>query len=42
MGDRFVEQVDTLDLIINCLKEHEVKLDELVGRIELLLKEAEA
>ena len=34
MADKFVEKIDTLDLIINCLKEHEDKLDELVARFE--------
>jgi len=38
----FTEKMDVLDLLINILREHEVKLDELVGRIERLLKEAEA
>ncbi len=31
---RFVEKVDVLDLIINCLKEHEKELDGLVERLE--------
>ena len=34
MGDKFVEQVDTLDLIINVLNQHEKKLDDLVSRME--------
>ena len=38
----FTTKVNVLDLLINILKEHERRLDELVGRIERLLKEAEA
>jgi len=34
VGDKFVEQVDTLDLIINVLNQHEKKLDDLVSRME--------
>jgi len=30
----FTEKVDVLDLLINILREHEVKLDELVARLE--------
>jgi len=30
----FTEKVDVLDLLINILREHEEKLDELVQRIE--------
>ena len=32
----YVEKVDVLDLIIQCLKEHEEKLDALVSRLETL------
>ena len=38
----YTERLNVLELLINILKEHEAKLDELVGRIERLLKEAEA
>ena len=30
----FSEKVDVLDLLINCIKENEEKLDDLVARIE--------
>ncbi|HUV55131.1 MAG TPA: hypothetical protein VMW03_08000 [Candidatus Krumholzibacteriaceae bacterium] len=30
----FTEKIDVLDLIINVIKEHEEKLDELVERLE--------
>ena len=30
----FTEKIDVLDLIINVVKEHEEKLDELVERLE--------
>lgn len=33
----FAEKVDILDLLINCLKEHEKKMGELVGRLEELI-----
>ena len=42
MADEYTQKIDVLDLLINILKEHERRLDELVGRIERLLKEAEA
>ena len=32
----FTEKIDVLDLIINVIKEHEEKLDELVERLELI------
>jgi len=41
MADEYTQKIDVLDLLINILKEHERKLDELVGRIERLLEEAE-
>ena len=28
------EKIDVLDLIINCLREHETKFDQLLGRLE--------
>ena len=30
----FTEKVDVLDLLVNILREHEEKLDELVSRLE--------
>ena len=37
------EKIDVLDLIINVLKEHEKKLDELIGKLEILIdREGEA
>lgn len=33
----YTEKIDVLDLLINVIKEHEEKLDELVERIELAL-----
>jgi hypothetical protein len=32
----FTEKVDVLDLLINILREHEEKLDTLVGRMEAM------
>ena len=32
-----IEKIDVLDLIINVLKEHEKKLDELIGKLECLI-----
>jgi hypothetical protein len=32
----FTEKVDVLDLLINILREHEEKLDALVGRMEAM------
>ena len=32
----FTEKVDVLDLLVNILREHEEKLDELVSRLEAL------
>ena len=32
----FTEKVDVLDLLINILREHEEKLDRLVGRMEAM------
>jgi hypothetical protein len=34
----YVGRVDVLDLIIESLKEHEKKLDDIVSRLESLLK----
>ena len=34
MADKFVEKVDILDLLINCIKDSEKKLDDLVSRME--------
>ena len=34
MADKFVEKVDVLDLLINCIKDSEQKLDDLVSRME--------
>jgi len=31
---RFTEKIDVLDLLINLLREHEEKLDELIIRLE--------
>lgn len=31
-------RLDTFDLIINVLKEHEKRLDELVGRLDTLIE----
>ena len=33
---RFTQQVDVLDLVINLLREHEEKLDELITRLEAM------
>jgi len=30
----FTEKIDVLDLLIQVLRDHEAKLDELVGRLE--------
>lgn len=30
----FTEKMDVLDLLINIIKEHEAKLDELISRLE--------
>lgn len=32
----YTEKVDVLDLLVNILREHEEKLDELVSRLEAL------
>jgi len=32
----FTEKMDVLDLLINIIKEHEEKLDELISRLENL------
>jgi len=32
----FTEKIDVLDLLVNILKEHEQKLDEIVERLETL------
>jgi len=32
----FTEKIDVLDLLINIIKEHEEKLDELIRRLENL------
>ena len=29
-----IEQIDVLDLLINIIKEHETKLDQLISRLE--------
>jgi CheY-like chemotaxis protein len=34
----FTDKIDVLDLIINVLNEHERKLDELVGRLEVITR----
>jgi len=34
--NRFTEKIDVLDLLINLLREHEEKLDELIGRLEAM------
>ena len=33
-SNRFVQKIDTLDMIISVLKEHEQTLDSLIDRIE--------
>jgi len=33
----FTEKIDVLDMLINILREHEEKLDELVARIEIAI-----
>ena len=33
----FTEKIDVLDLLINILKDHEEKLDELITRLETLI-----
>ncbi|GAH95118.1 unnamed protein product [marine sediment metagenome] len=33
----FTEKIDVLDLLINVLREHEEKLDELVERMEQII-----
>ena len=35
------QKVDVLDLIIDVLKEHEKKLDELISRLEKIVEKAE-
>ena len=35
-GMSFTEKIDVLDLLINIIKEHEEKLDELIRRLENL------
>lgn len=35
----FTEKIDVLDLLINIIKKHEEKLDQLVERIEILVAE---
>jgi len=37
----FTEKMDVLDLLINILREHEEKLDELVTRLEAVCREKE-
>lgn len=32
----FTEKIDVLDLLINIIKEHEEKLDEIISRLENL------
>lgn len=34
MSSKFTEKIDVLDLLINIIREHEEKLDELVERLE--------
>ena len=34
----YTEKIDVLDMLINILREHEAKLDELVGRLEEVKK----
>jgi len=34
----FTEKVDVLDLLINILREHEEKLDDLVERLEMVVE----
>jgi len=36
------QKVDVLDLIIDVLREHEKKLDELIGRLEKIVEKAES
>jgi len=36
MGDKFVEQIDVLDLLISCLREHEEALDAATDKLEKL------
>ena len=33
-GRKKVEQIDVMDLIINCLSEHEKKFDQLIDKLE--------
>lgn len=35
------DKVDVIDLIINILRDHEEKLDYLIGRLEMLCQEQE-
>lgn len=35
--DEYVAKIDVLDLLINLLREHEEKLDQLVTRLETLI-----
>lgn len=37
----FVEKIDVLDLIINCLKEHEKTFDGLIDRLNKVVSVAE-
>ncbi len=38
----FTEKIDVLDLLINILREHEEKIDELVARLEQITENIEA
>ena len=38
----FTEKIDVLDLLINILQEHEMKLDKITERLEALLPRKEA
>jgi len=37
----YTEKIDVLDLLINILKEHEAKLDELVTRLEAVCEKVD-
>ena len=34
MADEYTQKIDVLELLINCIKENEEKLDDLVSRME--------
>ncbi len=39
--NRFTEQIDVLDLLINILRQHEEKLDKQVSKLDILVSRLE-